>query len=40
MNTFPGETFADKVAYWAEHVAGLAKTEIAAIRANLMGPAK
>ena len=35
MNTFPGETFADKVAYWAEHVAGLTKTEIAAIRANL-----
>ena len=40
MNTFPGETFADKVAYWAEHVAGLTKAEIAAIRANLMKTAK
>ena len=36
MNTFPGETFADKVAYWAENVAGLSKSEIAAIRANLV----
>ena len=36
MDTFPGETFADKVAYWAEKVAGLTKAEIAAIRDNLM----
>lgn len=36
MNTFPGETFADEVAYWAEKVAGLSKSEIAAIRANLV----
>ena len=36
MNTFPGETFADKVAYWAEKVAGVTPAEIAAIRANLM----
>ena len=35
MNTFPGETFADKVAYWAEKVAGVTPAEIAAIRANL-----
>jgi hypothetical protein len=36
MNTFPGKTFADKVAYWAEKVAGLTPEEIAAIRRNLM----
>ena len=35
MTTFPGETFADKVAYWAERVAGLTREEIAAIRRNL-----
>lgn len=34
--TFPGEAFADKVAYWAENVAGLTKDEIARIRANLV----
>ena len=36
ISTFPGETFADKVAYWAENVAGLTKDEIARIRANLV----
>lgn len=35
MTTFPGDTFADKVAYWAENVAGLSKDEIAAIRSKL-----
>lgn len=35
MSGFPGKTFSDKVAYWAEKVAGLTKEEIAAIRANL-----
>jgi hypothetical protein len=36
FSTFPGETFSDKVAYWAENVAGLSKDEIARIRANLV----
>lgn len=36
MNTFSGEKFSDKVAYWAEKVAGLTKDEISAIRRNLM----
>ena len=36
FSTFPGATFADKVAYWAENVAGLTKDEIARIRANLV----
>lgn len=36
ISTFPGEAFADKVAYWAENVAGLTKDEIARIRANLV----
>ena len=36
LSGFPGETFADKVAYWAENVAGLTKDEIARIRANLV----
>ena len=40
MNTFPGRTFADKVAYWAEKVAGLTPADIAAIRRNLMTEAK
>ena len=36
LSGFPGETFADKVTYWAENVAGLTKDEIARIRANLV----
>jgi len=36
MTTFPGEAFADKVAYWAEKVAELSREEIAAIRRNLL----
>ena len=35
LSTYPGETFRDKVAYWAEKVARLTSAEIAAIRANL-----
>lgn len=35
LSTYPGETFQEKVAYWAEHVARLTRAEIAAIRANL-----
>ena len=38
MSTFPGVQFADKVAYWAEHVAGLTKDEINAIRTNMKAP--
>ena len=36
LSTYPGATFRDKVAYWAEKVARLTSAEIAAIRANLM----
>lgn len=35
LSTYPGATFQDKVAYWAEKVARLTPAEIAAIRANL-----
>ena len=36
LSSFPGETFNDKVAYWAENVAGLSKDEIERIRLNLV----
>ena len=35
LSTYPGKTFQEKVAYWAEKVARLTPAEIAAIRANL-----
>lgn len=37
LTTYPGGTFQEKVAYWAENVARLTPAEIAAIRANLCG---
>ena len=37
LTTYPGGTFQEKVAYWAEKVARLTPAEIDAIRANLCG---